>query len=104
MLQMGRSQVGVPNPHLLLTASAQLRIHKSAHSTIHASGNDWLGIPSQLCYIPTEELSVSLEGRSHDDEAACNIPRWIDPGGIPLQHSPDRLPLSHHAKPRGDGL
>ncbi len=63
---------------------------------------DPLGIPCQLCYKPAEGWSGSLEGCSHDDGAAFNIPRAIDPGGNLLQPGRDRLPLPYHAESRSD--
>jgi hypothetical protein len=63
-----------------------------------------LGILCQLCYKPAEGLSGSLEGRSHDDGAAVNIPRAIDLGGNLLQSGRDRLLLPHHAESRSDDL
>ena len=63
-----------------------------------------LGISCQLCYKPAERFSGSLEGCSHDDGAAFNIPRAIDPGGSLMQPGRDRLPLSDHAESRSDDL
>ena len=87
---------GLPQPALKSSLGRALNIRQP--------GSDPLGIPCRLCYKPAEELLGSLEGRSHDDGAAFNIPRAIDPGGNLMQLGRDRLPLPHHAESRSDDL
>jgi hypothetical protein len=78
---------------------------RGSSAVVERSESDMLlGIPCQLCYKPAEGLSGSLEGRSHDNGAAVNIPRAIDLGGNLLQSGRDRLPLPHHTESRSDEL